>query len=371
MSKRRSHGEGSVFKRKDGLWVGQVTVQGKHISKYFKSQKAARGWLDETRNRVRDGYTLLAAQITIENYLENWLATHKSSIRQKTAFQYLQIIRRHVVPVLGKVKLMDLRPDQIQALYNAKLKAGVSPRTVQLIHAVLRVALNQALRWDLIGRNPVRAVICPKYAKKEMCTFTAEQVKVLLSAVKGSRFEALFWLAVTAGLREGELLGLKWPDIDWKSRRLKIQRQVQRLDRIGIVFSEPKSAKSRRVILLSQKVMAKLGDHVHYQEKEKLFAGDRWKDNDLIFPSSIGTPLDPRNFYENYRLVLRKAGLPLIRFHDLRHTAATLMLQEGVHPKIVQERLGHADINLTLNTYSHVLPDLQLEAAEKLDRLLE
>ena len=203
-----------------------------------------------------------------------------------------------------------------------------------------------------------------------MHTLNENQVKILIGTATGSRWEMLFWLAVTTGLREGELLGLKWSDLDWVTRRLSVQRQLQRLKDRGLVFSSPKSEAGERAVLLSIDTIKRLRGHHAVQYYEKLFAGNHWQENDLIFPSTLGTTLDPRNLYRNFKAKLRQADLPDIRFHDLRHTAATLMLQQGVHPKVVQERLGHTDIRLTLDTYSHVLPDIQEEAVQKLDRVL-
>ena len=265
--------------------------------------------------------------------------------------------------------MKDLQPRHIQSLYSKKLESGTGPRTVQLIHSVLRRAFNQALRSGMIGKNPVLAVIRPKVKRKEMKILSDSQVRTLLSFVKGDRFEVLFWLAVTTGLREGELLGLKWSDVDWINRRLRIQRQLQRLHR-GLQFNEPKSAAGRRVIALGETTIEKLRKHQDFQAGERKAAGESWIENDMIFPSSTGTPMDPSNLYHSFKRLLKEAGLPDMRFHDLRHTAATLMLQQGVNPKVVQERLGHSDIVLTLGTYSHVLPVMQDEAAEKMDELL-
>ena len=163
---------------------------------------------------------------------------------------------------------------------------------------------------------------------------------------------------------------MKWSYLDWNARRLQIQRQVQRVKGEGLIFAEPKSAAGRRSIVLGKATLEKLHEQFNAQQLERQFAGARWHENDLIFPSTIGTPLDLHNLLKSFKELLQKGGLPIIRFHDLRHTAATLMLKQGVHPKIVQERLGHADITLTLNTYSHVLPSMQEEAAEKLDILI-
>ncbi len=369
MSRKRGQNEGSIFRRKDGLWVAQMTIQGKHVSKYSKSQSVCRDWLRKTQLQVENGLTLSGAQTSMAVFLNEWLILSETAVRPKTIDQYKQIVRQHIIPDLGLIKMKDLNPRQIQALYSKKMEGGASARTVLLIHAVLRRALNQALKLGVIGRNPALAVIRPKLKHIEMKVLTDSQVRTLLSAATGDRFEVLYWLAVATGLRQGELLGLKWSDVDWVNRRLRIQRQVQRI-RGGLVFSEPKTAAGRRVIALGVATIQALKKQQFFQVGRIHDIGSLWQDYDLIFPSSIGTPLDPSNLYHSFKQLLKKASLPNIRFHDLRHTAATLMLQQGTYPKIVQERLGHSDIIMTLNTYSHVLPVMQDEVAEKLDELL-
>ena len=369
MSKKRGPNEGSIYKRKDSRWCAQISIGGKRISKYFKTQREGLDWLQNMRNQINDGLTLDGAQKTLSEFLEQWLGSIRLSVRPMTLSQYRQIVRMHIVPTLGSIKLKDLKPDQIQTLYNQKLDSGTSARTVLLIHAVLHRSLKQAFKWGIIGRNPASVVTRPKVVRKEMMTLNDNQVRTLILIAKGTRYEVLFWLAVTTGMRQGELLGLRWSDLDWRSKKLHVQRQLQRTS-AGQIFSEPKSAAGRRVIMLGDETIKKLRAHLGVLSQERQIAGEQWQENDLIFPSTKGTPWDHRNMYKYYKRFLRKAGLPDIRFHDLRHTAATLMLQQGVHPKVVQERLGHADITLTLNTYSHVLPVMQEEAAEKLDQLL-
>ena len=370
MTKKRGHGEGSIYKRKDGIWTAQVTVQGKQIYKYFKTQRDALDWIHETKTQIRSGVSIRAANITLKEYLDEWLVSHKSAVRPKTIYQYSQIVRQHIVPVLGKIKLKDLNPKHIQSLYNFKIETGVSKRSVVLIHSILHKALNQALRWELIGRNPAHAVSRPKTGRKEMKTLSDSQARTFLSAAKESRYEMLYWLAISTGMRQGELLGLKWSDLDWINGSFQVQRQLQRIDGEGLVFSEPKSLASNRSVLISITMLDRLRNHLDYQIQEKRLLGEKWEENDMMFPSTTGTPADHRNLFRDFKSILKKAELPDIRFHDLRHTAATLMLEQGVHPKVVQERLGHADITLTLNTYSHVMPSMQEEAAKKMDALL-
>lgn len=372
MAKKRGQGEGSIYKRNsDGRWVGQVTIDGEKISKYFKSQREARTWVNETTSQVEDGLTVMGAKTTLEEYLKDWLVTVQTSVRPKTHEQYSQIVRQHIIPALGRIKLKDLTPGNIQSLYNMKLREKEKKeRTVVMIHAVLHRALNQALKMGYLGRNPADGVTKPRLKRQEMKILKENEVLTFLSTAKGTRFELLFYMAVTTGLRQGELLGLKWSDLDWNRGILSIQRQAQRIRGKGIVFSEPKSASGKRSIVLGKTTIDKLRSHLNQQQLQREVIGDKWVDHDLIFPSTVGTPMGHSNLWKIFKDLLKKAGLPIIRFHDLRHTAASLMLIQGIHPKVVQERLGHADISLTLNTYSHVVPSMQEEVGDKMDELL-
>jgi len=371
MSKRRGNGEGSIYQRPNGRWSAQLSVHGRRLSYTGATHKECLEWVRKTRNQLEAGLNLAGANARMSEFLEQWLQSIKETVKPKTWIQYEHIVRGHILPDLSRVKLKDLRPDQIQALYNRKLNSGVSPNTVRLIHAVLHRSLRQALKWGLIPRNPASVVTKPKSARKEMKALHADQVRALLSVAKQGRNEALYYLAVTTGLRRGELLALRWDHLDWETGQIRILQQLQRINGMGLVFSEPKTTSGRRSVVLGPSVLEKLREHSKRQQLVRQFAGKRWQENGLIFPSSIGTPYEPRNLIREFKSDLKKAGLPNIRFHDLRHTAATLMLQEGIHPKVVQERLGHSQISITLDTYSHVLPSMQAEAAILLDALVE
>jgi len=366
---KRAPGEGSIYKR-GNRWVAQVGSGKNREYQYFNTQREASAWRQKAVEQRRQGLVFAGSKVPLSKFLDEWLIVAKTSVRPNTYAQYSQIVHQHINPTLGRILLKDLRPDHVQTLYTSKLASGTSPRTTQMIHAVIHRALNHALSLGLVIRNVSDVVTRPKVPHKEMKTLDDYQVRQLIQAAGGSRFQVLFWIAVTTGLRQGELLGLKWSDMDWQTGRVQIQRQVQRIKGEGLVFSEPKSASGRRVITLGKATVEKLLEHKEKQYQEKILAGEKWQDYDLIFPSPIGTPLDYANVRKAYKKCLAQAGLPDIRFHDLRHTAATLMLQQGINPKVVQERLGHADISLTLNTYSHVLPSMQEEAAEKMDELL-
>jgi len=372
VAKRRGNKEGSIyFHKTSGKWCAQVSLQGRRLTKYFETQTKCREWIKEITQQIDQGLTFTAANLTVSRYLQKWIKIVETSLRPRTWIRYKQIARDHLVPMLGKIKLNDLRPDQIQSLYASKLEEGLSNRSVEFIHAVLRRSLNQALMWGLIARNPALATKPPKPKKKEMKYLTKEQVKILLSAVQGTRYSALYHLAVTTGLRKGELLGLKWDDVDWENKRLQVRRQLQRISHKGYEFSEPKSGRGKRVVALGDLTIEKFRKHKEIQKTDKEKVEKSWQEYNLIFPSTIGTPFGPRNLNRHFSELLGKTNLPKIRFHDLRHTAATLMFSQGVHPKVVQERLGHSSISLTLDTYSHVIPSIQSQAADIIDAELQ
>jgi integrase len=329
-----------------------VSLNGRRLTHYAKTQRECQEWIREIQAQIDEGLTIDGARATLGEYLEQWLESAKPSWRPSTRRQFSRLVRQYITPGLGTVRLKDLRPDQIQSFYTNQQEAGASVPTIRAIHTVLHRSLNQALKWGLITRNPASAVDKPKLKHREMSILDADQTKALLDVVKGERFEALYHMAVTTGLREGELLGLRWADLDWETRRLQVQRKLERVRGQGLVFSEPKSDTGRRSVVLGAVVLEKLKEHRERQEQQRLIAGKRWQEHNLIFPSTIGTPKDPRDLRREFKALLQRAGLP-------------------EHPKVVQERLGHSTISLTLDTYSHVLPSLQEDAADKLDSLLQ
>jgi integrase len=261
------------------------------------------------------------------------------------------------------VSLSKLTAQQLQALYSALERDGVSPRTRAQTHAVLHVALRDAVKAGRLPVNPADAVDRPKVPKKEIRPLDAEQTKALLKHAEGDRLHALYVLAVTTGLRQGELLGLRWEDIDLGSGRLAVRRTL-REDAGKLAFGEPKTRASVRSVDLPATAVRALREH----RRRMLAEGNP---GPIVFCDTQGGPLRKSNLIRrSFRPLLERAGLPIVQFHDLRHTAATLLLGPGVHPKIVQERLGHADISTTMNTYSHVLPSMQTEAADRLEELL-
>ncbi len=293
----------------------------------------------------------------------------RDTVRQRTYEGYEHMVKRHISPALGRVKLKSLTPAHVRALYRERLDSGLSARTVQYAHTTLNKALKQAVADGLIPRNAAASVKAPRPRRPEIKPLDREQVRALFDTVSGHRLEALYIVAVTAGLREGELLGLRWEDVDLERGMLQVRRVLSEA-RSGRIFEAPKSGKGRQ-IRLTQKATKALRVHRKRQLEERMEKAGLWQEQDLMFPSEVGTPLSARNLQRQFKSVLKRAELPgTTRFHDLRHTCATLLLRQGVHVKYVQELLGHADVSLTLNVYSHVLPDMGDAAASAMEEAL-
>lgn len=293
--------------------------------------------------------------------------------RQKTVASYEQVIELYIKPQLGKHQLSKLEPEQIQALLNTLLASGgkggkpLSPRTVQYVRAILRRALNQAHKWGYVARNVAVLTDAKKVRRYEPVILSPAQSQQLLNAAAGSRLIALYTVALGLGLREGEVLGLRWRDISLEQHTLRVAQTVQRI-RGGLALEPPKTERSARLLPLPLFVERALR-HAERQALERRVAGDAWKDYDLVFPSAIGTPLDPRNLLRQFKALLVAADLPDMRFHDLRHSCATTLIAQGVHPRVVQEILGHSQISTTMNVYGHVLDATRRVAAEAMDGL--
>ena len=327
--------------------------------------------MDEAKAAMLQGRLGPSRSQTLTQYLSGWLETVRPTIKPRTHESYALNARR-ILPHLGRVRLDALTPAQVQDCYNQLLASGLSPRSVQQAHALLHKALADAMRLDLVPRNVAGAVNVPRPRRREMQTLTAEQLQLLFEVTRDDRFGALWVLLGTAGLRLGEALGLKWSDIEFSRRTLLVRRAVQRQKGgVGLVFVEPKTARSRRTIQLSTLAADALKRHQERQTFERKTAAEAWHDHDLVFCTHAGNPLEIARIHDNFKPSLARTGLPNIRVHDLRHTAATLMLEQGVHPKVVQEMLGHSSIALTLDTYSHVAPTMHRDAVNRIDALFK
>jgi integrase len=377
LSKKRGNGEGSIHRRKGGGWCAQYTVYTangrKRKTLYGKTRQEVAAKLTTGLSDREDGVIFDAENLTIGEYLDRWLKDSvERNVGPRTLSNYQLQVRQHLRPALGQVKLKALSPAHIQGLYRSKLDAGLAPSSVRYIHAVLHRALKQALRWGLVPRNASESVDLPRLGKEEVEVLLPYEVRAFLDAAREDRLEALYVVAVTVGLRRGELLGLRWTDLELDGEpKLRVGRQLQRMrDGSGRRFVAPKGGKGRTIRLPARTVEA-LKAHRARQAQARLKAGSLYQDGGLVFASEIGTPLEPSNIdRRSFKPLLEKAGLPDIRFHDLRHTCATVLLSQGVNPKFVQELLGHADIKLTLGTYSHFLPSMGDQTADAMESAL-
>jgi len=373
--RKRGQGEGSIYKREDGLWVAAVNLgyQGGKLKRkvyYGKTRSEVSEKLTAVLNDLQRGIPLVTERQTVKQFLKCWLAdTVKPNVRPSTYISYEQQVRVHIAPGLGHTQLEKLSPQHIQTYINDRLKADLSPKTVKYHLSILRMALGQALRWNLVSRNVAMLVDPPRIEKYEIQPITPEQARVFLLAIQGHRMEALFTVALSLGLRRGEALGLRWQDIDFGGRTLRINASLQRIQG-KLVLCEPKTKTSRRVLNMPESLVAKLREHRTRQLEEKLLAGSNWVESGLVFTSAIGTPVDPRHVKRHLDPLLKKAELPHYRVHDLRHFCASLLLAQGVPLKVVSEILGHSQISITADLYIHVLPSMRKEAIDLMDSIL-
>lgn len=368
---RRGFGEGSIYPLKDGRWVSYIrTPDGR--KKFFTgpTSNIVRERLQEAQRQAVAGQLVMGRDQTVEQYLNRWLAEAvHHSVRPKTYMNYELCVRR-LLPHLGRVRLRALTPEHVQHALAKLLDSGLAARTVRQVHMVLRSSLKQAALWRLIASNPSDAVKPPRADRKEMRTLSEEEVRRLLAATAGTRHHSLWVFLVTTGVRLGEALALTWADIDFVEGRATIRRSLQRQRGVAWAFVEPKSSRGRRTVPFPPETLAVLEAHRNDLGRERQRAGEHWQENDLVFPSPTGRPRDMAYLSFTFHRGLKRAGLPRLRVHDLRHTAATHLLNKGVHPKVVQDLLGHSTIAITLDTYSHVMPALAKEASEHMSSLV-
>ena len=363
-------------------------------------------WKDADREvtrlkRMRDkGGVITPSKEPLGKYLKDWLhKTKKGSLRARTFSDYVGVLDRYIhdppkdAPRIGRVRLHQLTPGAIQDLYHhLQEEEGLSPRTIRSLHAVIRQGLAHAARVGAVGRNVADLVVLPKQEKREVKAMSPEEAGKFLEAAKADRYYPLWCVLLTGGLRPGEALALQWPDVDLDAAKIHVQRTLTRRgtkDPWALV--EPKTNRARRVVVLSGFVVEALRSWKAQQARERLQLGEEYEDNGFVFASEFGKPLDGANLYaRNFRRIMAAAGLgeweeveegnrvkkkvkrfrPAYRLYDLRHTAATLLLRAGVNPKVTSERLGHASVAFTMDVYSASLPDLQEEAADKLETML-
>jgi integrase len=368
---KRGHGEGSIYQRKDGRWAASITLENhKRKTFYGKTRKEVQEKLRVALNEQKQGILSTGPQQSMKQFLELWLEeVHKPTIRIGTYKGYRRYLDKHIFPALGHIPVQKLTPQKVQAFYARKQQEGLSAKSVNNIHGMLHKALEHAVRWGLAPRNVCDAVSLPKQTRRDIQPLTQKQARQLLVSAQGHKLAGLLTLAITTGMREGELLALKWLDINFDARSLHIQHSMGYIPGQGYLEFEPKTSKGRRKIVLPPLVCEALKQHRTRQLEACLKAGTRWQDHDLVFCNMYGGYLDPAHLRQRFDKLLKDAGLPDVRFHDLRHSAATILLSMGVPAKVVQEILGHSQISMTMDIYSHVLPDMQQEAMGKMNDL--
>jgi integrase len=350
--------------------LGRDAVTGKYRSKWYTvrgSRKDAEKRLSELLHQLDTGAYMQPGKTTVKEYLTRWLADYvKPNLSPRGYERYESIIRVHLIPALSGIVLTQLRPEHIQQHYTAMTKAGLSARSVRYHHVVLHKALATALKWGLVVRNAADGVDVPRAHPGEMQTWDGSELNKFLEAAKSTQYHALFYVALFTGMRRSELLALRWQDIDFIYSQIYVNRSMHQLKDGSFVFTAPKTDKSRRTIALSPSTFLMLESYRKAQEVECKMLGVTLQDSALIF-STLGKPLRPNTVTRAWGMLAAKAGVKVIRLHDARHTHASLMLKQGIHPKVVQERLGHSTISITLDTYSHVAPGLQEAAAKRFD----
>jgi integrase len=375
MAKRRGNNEGSISKRKDGRWMGRYTVYAadgpKQKAVYGKTRVEVAARLTAAMAYRDKGLVFDDENMIVGEYLDSWLSgSVRGSVRQSTYDGYEIAVRVHIKPALGRLKLKKLTPAHVANFYQDGLAAGFAPASVNKWHVTLHKALDQAVKWHMLPSNACEAVKAPRPAYKEMRTLSAKETRRLLDAARGDRLEALHVLAVHTGMRQGELLALKWSDVDLENATISIRRTITKSG-THLLLGEPKTKKSRRTIHLTEVATEALRDHLQRQMEEMERLGDLYEDHGLVFTTEVGSLINPTNLRKrSFAALLKRAKLPPMRFHDLRHTCATLLFSRGVHPKYVQELLGHANISITLDRYSHVIPGMGDHTARAMEDAL-
>jgi integrase len=363
---KRPHGSGSLYRLPSGRWRALVTVKGKRISHISDTQKEANQWIRETVNQVEQGLTYSSAKITVGDFLDEWICIKQDKVRPATIEQYQRLVRIYLKPGLGYLKLKDLSAAGVQKFYSQLQNEGIGRRTVSIINTVLHGALKHAQRLGLVTQNWAALVEVPRPPRREMKVWDESQVNQFLSYAPDNAF---YRLAFATGMRRGELIGLKWIDLDWVAETIIVRRQVAHPQGGGWRFQEPKTVKGRRVIRLGPGLIAALRDHFnHEQPLARELAGSRWQEHDLIFPTSIGTPRNGYEVSKTFKKLAQEAGLPAIRFHDIRHTAASIMLLHRSPPVRVAAILGQS-VAVLLDTYAHYIPDDQEAEAALMDMI--
>jgi integrase len=382
--RKRGQGEGMIRQRADGRWEANISLGWKNgkrhrVSYYGRTRQEVQLALNKALHNKEHGLPVgIDKRLTVSAFLTEWLETSvRPAVAPRTYESYELTVRLHLAPNIGHVRLHQLSAQGVQRLLNAKRETGLSARTVAYMRVVLRTALKQAMEWDLVARNVAAMAKPPKAESPKFAILSADGARSLLEAAKSDRLGAIFSVAIACGLRKGEILGLRWSDVDLQARKLSVRQSVQRLSRKltgeatgSLRAAEPKTKSSIRTITIPDSIVALLRAHRVRQIEARLIAGSQWKESGLVFTSVVGTAIDPSIVNSHLKSVLAKAGLPAIRFHDLRHSAASFMVDQGVHLRAVMAVLGHSSIRITADTYAHPSEDMMRSAADSMESIL-
>jgi integrase len=367
---KRTRRHRAIYLRADGRWEGQLGLPGGgRKSFYGRTRREALQKLEQGRWSLTLGLAVSSRSKTVAEFLDEWLKVTRRRVRPST-FENYELNARRLKAHFGEVPVSRLSPPAIQHAYHRLHDSGLSDYSVLQAHRTLHRALNQAFHWGLIRANPAALVFPPRPLKREMTALDRDQLLALFEQTRNQPLHALLVLLATSGLRVGEALALRWQDLDLEAHRLYVRRCIRRQRRAGVVFGPPKTQRSRRPVVLTHLAV----DALHtYRARRGGGVNEENPSNEseLVFTSSLGGPLEPAAPGKALNRALEGAGLPHIRVHDLRHTTASLMLLARVHPKVVQDLLGHTSIRTTLDTYSHAMPVLHEDAVAELDDLLQ
>src|SRR3954451_11481334 len=374
MAGRASNGESTIYKGADGRWHGYVsvgfkldgTLDRRHVSS--KSRGAVVTKVRELERKRDSGAVGEPATPTVAWWLEHWLTTIvPRRVRQRTLESYESVVRRHLIPGIGRHRLDRLRPEHLDQLYTALLDDGYSPASILRHHRILSLALTVAVQRGHVPRNVAALVDPPAQRPSDLATaLDLDEARAVLEAAVTVRNSARWRLALALGLRQSEALALQWKDIDLLNSTLTVRRSIHRVRGGGLIYEEPKTRRSQRTLALPMPLVAALHQHKAVQLGEQMLAGSEWHDDDLVFAQANGRPLDKKTDYDDCTRLLQKAGVRPVRLHDGRHTAAPLLLSENVPPRVVMELLGHSQMRTTTDIYSHVMPALAREAADRM-----
>ena len=367
--KRRGHNEGTVYYEPDrDRWVAEVSIgPGKRKKFRFKTKQEAIKKKNEALRELERKTLATGPQRKLGDYLEDWIENvHKDNLCISTYVKYKKHIK-YIVSDLGEIWLQKLTPEQVTRFYTKKIKDGLSSKTVHGIHGVLKLALDNAVRWNYVSKNVCDLVKPPRVVSREVVPLDIEQARMLLESVREHRLEVLLTMAVVTGMRRGELLALTWSNIDFERHSLQVVHTVDYIPKYGYVQTEPKTKAGKRLIRLPAFLMDMLEAHRVQQEEQRSKVGTAWENRDLVFPDLKGGYFNPNYLLRVFKKILENAGVPHMHFHDLRHSAATILLCMGINIKVIQSLLGHSDISITLGLYSHLLPTMQQEVVDKWD----